>query len=310
MAKKKSNGIDLVGSELQNARMHNLGTAPASPGVGQVWYNTTDGYLYLRDGSGNRQLTTLTQVLGLRLDQFTAPNVALSMANQRIINLLDPTNPQDAATKAYVDALISGMRWKDAARVGSTTNISLSGLQTIDGVTVAAGDRVAVMGQTTGSQNGIYVAASGAWARSEDANTSAEVFAMSFFVSEGTNNGNKVYVCTTDAPISLGSTALAFSLIGSSTSFTQGTGILISGNQISIDTSVVTRKVVGQVGNGSSTSFTLLHNLGTKAIGLFMRKVSTDEAWDPDFTTPTINTVTVNFYTAPTTNEFEIVIFG
>lgn len=310
MARKVANGLDLVKTELQNARLHNLGTAPSSPGPGQVWFNTADGYLYYQDNSGIRQLAALTQTLGLRLDQFAAPNTALSMGNQRIINLLDPVNPQDAATKNYVDALIAGMRWKDAARVGSTTNITLSGLQTIDGVTVAAGDRVAVMGQTTGSQNGIYVAASGAWSRSADADTSAEVFAMSFFVSEGTANGNKVYVNTTDAPISLNSTALSFALIGSSTSFTAGTGILISGNQVSIDTNVVVRKVVAQVGNGAGLNFTILHNLGTKAVIVGMRKVSTDEAWEPDYTSSTLNTVTVYFTTAPAANEYECVVMG
>ena len=310
MAKKVANGLDFVKTEIQNARIHNLGAAPSGPGPGQIWYNTGDGYLYLQDNSGIRQLATLTQILGLRLDQFAAPNTALSLSSQRIINLLDPINPQDAATKNYVDALVAGMRWKEAVRVGSTTNIALSGIQTIDGITLVAGDRVAVMGQTTGSQNGLYVVASGAWTRSTDADTSSEVFAMSFFVSEGTASGNKVYVCTTDAPISLGSTSLAFALIGSSTSFTAGAGIIISGNQVSIDTNTVVRKVLAQLGNNSGTFFTIIHNLNTKAVIVGMRKVSTDEAWECDYTSATLNTVTVYFTTAPTVNEFECVVMG
>ncbi|RIV20790.1 head decoration protein [Fibrisoma montanum] len=235
----------------------------------------------------------------------------MNLNSQKITGLADPTSAQEAATKNYVDAAIQGVKWKDAVRVATTGNITLSGTQTIDGISVVAGDRVAVIAQSAGAQNGIYVAASGAWSRAADADSAAEVLGMSFFVSEGTSNGNKVYTMTTDAPITLGTTALVFAQIGGGgVSYSNGTGITISGNTISIDTAVVARKYVAQIGNGSLTSITVTHNLGTKAVVVALRKVSTDEHWLTDVTSATTNTVTLGFAVAPTTNEFEVIVIG
>ncbi|KRT69320.1 MAG: prophage MuMc02, head decoration protein [candidate division NC10 bacterium CSP1-5] len=100
---------------------------------------------------------------------------------------------------------------KDSVRAATTANITLSGEQTIDGVSVVAVDRVLVKDQSAGAENGIYVAASGAWSRAIDANTSAEVTpGMFVFVEEGTVNGDQGFVLTTNAPITLGTTALSF----------------------------------------------------------------------------------------------------
>ena len=99
---------------------------------------------------------------------------------------------------------------KDAVDVATTANITLSGEQTIDGV-LTSGSRVLVKDQTTGSQNGIYVSAEGAWSRSTDADTSAEVTSgMTVFVSGGTVKGGIVYALVTPDPITLGTTALTF----------------------------------------------------------------------------------------------------
>ncbi len=105
--------------------------------------------------------------------------------------------------------------YKDSVRVATTANITLSGEQTIDGVSVVAGDRVLVKNQSTGSENGIYVCASGAWSRAADADSSAEVTAGLFVtVSEGTTNADTFWLLTTNDPITLGSTALSFSQFG------------------------------------------------------------------------------------------------
>ena len=160
-----------------------------------------------------------TQVRTSRLDQLTAPTVALSLNSQKIINLATPTLDTDAATKAYVDALAQGLTWKASVRAATTANITLSGTQTIDGVAVIAGDRVLVKDQSTGSANGLYLVAAGAWARATDADASAEVPAgLAVFVSEGTVNGDKAWVLTTNAPITLGSTSLAFAQMTGSAS--------------------------------------------------------------------------------------------
>lgn len=111
------------------------------------------------------------------------------------------------ATQEYVDR----KNVREACRVATTANIALSGLQTIDGVTVVANDRVLVKNQTTGSQNGIYVAGAGAWTRALDADNALEVTdTMIVPVREGTANGDSIQMLTTNAPITVGTTALTF----------------------------------------------------------------------------------------------------
>lgn len=134
-----------------------------------------------------------------------------SMGAHKLTDLTDPSAAQDAATKAYVDAFAVGLNWKQAVRLSTTVNDSLSGLAARDGVTPVANDRVLVQAQTAGAANGIYVAAAGAWSRAADADTSAEVRAgMAVFVNEGTVYGDKALVLTTNDPITLGTTALVF----------------------------------------------------------------------------------------------------
>ena len=138
-----------------------------------------------------------------------------SMGSNRLTNVADPSSAQDAATKNYVDGLVRGLDWKASCRVATTANITLSGTQTIDGVSVLASERVLVKNQSTGSQNGIYVCDASTWSRAVDADASAEVTSgMSVTVTEGSTNGNKTFVLTTDDPITLGSTSLTFSQLG------------------------------------------------------------------------------------------------
>lgn len=102
-------------------------------------------------------------------------------------------------------------QYKSAVRAATAADISLSGLQTVDGVALAAGDRVLVKAQTTASQNGIYVAAAGAWTRADDADTDAKVKAgMLVPVEEGTRQRGTTWALTAPNPIAVGTTALTF----------------------------------------------------------------------------------------------------
>ena len=115
----------------------------------------------------------------------------------------------DAYTKTDIDGLLQGLKAKQSVRVATTANITLSGTQTIDGVAVVAGDRVLVKNQTTGSQNGIYVVAAGAWSRATDANAAAELTSAFVFVEQGTTNKDSAWVQTADS-ITLDTTALTW----------------------------------------------------------------------------------------------------
>lgn len=169
----------------------------------------------------------------------------VNFQNKKITNLADPVSAQDAATKAYVDAVKQALDIKDSVRAATTANITLSGAQTIDGVSVVAGDRVLVKDQTTGSANGIYVASLTAWTRAADANISAEVTpGMFVFVEEGTANGDSGYVLTTNASITLDTTSLTFTQFSGAGQITAGAGLTKTGNQIDVVTASSTRIVV------------------------------------------------------------------
>lgn len=303
-------GADLVGSQLINSVAENLGSTPGSPATGRFWFDTATGKFMYKDASGARDVTYLAQVLALRLDQFAAPTASVPFNSQKITGLADGTAAQDAVTYTQLLAVLQGRSFKDAVRAATTANITLSGAQTIDGISVIAGDRVLVKNQTTASGNGIYVAASGAWTRATDMDTSAEAIAgLSVNVAEGTTQGDTQWTMTTNAPITLGTTSLAFAQTGQGTTYVQGTGISITGGTIAIDTTVTVRKYAVDIGNGSLTSFTITHNLGTIDVQVTVRMNSTGEQVLIDNIAATINTVTIGaFATAPTTNQYRVIV--
>lgn len=187
-----------------------------------------------------------TQVRTSRLDQMAAPTAPVSANSQKITNLADPADAQDAATKAYVDATKQGLDVKDSVVVATTANITLNGTQTVDGVSLVAGDRVLVKNQTTGSENGLYsVVSGGAWTRTTDANTSAKVTSGMFvFVEQGTTNADSGWVLTTDGTITLGTTSLAFTQFSGAGQITAGAGLTKSGNTLDVGTASASRIVV------------------------------------------------------------------
>lgn len=112
---------------------------------------------------------------------------------------------------SYVADEIAKLDRKQSVRVATTANIVLSGAQTIDGIAVVAGDRVLVKSQTLAKDNGIYVAATGAWGRAKDADASVEVTSgLIVSVEEGTTLANTIWQLITDGVIVLGTTSLTF----------------------------------------------------------------------------------------------------
>ena len=149
----------------------------------------------------------------------------------------DPTQNLHAATKQYVDATAQGLDFKESVRAASVgANLSLTGEQTIDGVGVVSGDRVLVMDQDDAEDNGIYVASGSGWSRSADADSNAEVNSGMFvFVEEGTANDNTGWVLSTDEPITLGTTELAFIQFSGAGTYTAGLGLTLTGSSFAVD---------------------------------------------------------------------------
>ncbi|MDR3015121.1 MAG: head decoration protein [Delftia acidovorans] len=234
----------------------------------------------------------------------------LDASGNRVTNLADAVNPQDAVTKAQFDAGIQGIKWKDPVRAATTANITLSGTQTIDGVAVIAGDRVLVKNQTAGSANGIYMAAVGAWTRATDFDASSEVLGAATFVSEGLTNGNSQWFMTTDAPITIGTTALVFIQVNGGASYTAGNGISITGGVIAVDPGVVARKASTTVGDGTATTITVTHSLNTQDVVVSVRETATNAGVLCDWVANGVNTVQLTFAVAPTTGQYRATITG
>ena len=145
-----------------------------------------------------------------------ANNVTISGGS--VTGLGAPSGTSDAATKNYVDQAVAGLRTRIVAECATTANIDLTAdLQngdTIDGVTLATGDRVLVKDQSTGSQNGLYtVVASGTASRDTEYDTIAELSGQMVVINQGTTNDNKIFLCTTNNTATLGSDTITFTVI-------------------------------------------------------------------------------------------------
>lgn len=268
-----------------------------------------------------------------RLDQMAAPTADVSMNSHKLTNVTDPTAAQDAATKAYVDSVAAGLAPKDAVRAASTANGTLATAyengDTLDGVVLATGDRILLKAQTAGAENGIYtVNASGAPTRATDADSSGDLVGAAVFVSEGTINGNTLWVMTTDAPIVVGTTALVWSQFGGPGAYTAGTGLTLSGTQFALTTPVAVANggtnattVAGaktslgfltrQAFDSSiGTSTVCTHNLNTLDVQVSVWEVLSGLMVLADVVLTSVNVVTVNFSIAAGASQYRIVVIG
>ena len=263
---------------------------------------------------------------------LSAPTADISWGGFKITSLGTPTAATDAANKGYVDGVSQGLDFKTSVRVATTTNAALAtayeNTDTIDGTVLATGDRILIKDQTTASENGIYiVSVSGAPVRASDADASGEISnGALMYVETGTANGNQLWVCTATGatPWVPGTSTSTWSLYWQLTSVQtgagliatadviavgQGTGIIVNADDVAIDTALVVRKYSTDIGNGALTALPVTHSLGTKDVIVTCYDNTTPFAEiDVDVEHTSTSVVTLNFTTAPTSNQYRVTV--
>lgn len=248
----------------------------------------------------------------------------------RITNLLTPVSNSEPATKSYVDSAVEGLSWKASCRVATASNINLSSpSSTLDGVSIVQGDRILVRGQTTQSQNGIYLFDTGSspLVRSADASTFKELEQAVVTVEEGTSAATTFRQTQLNGVI--GTNNIVWEAFGTSApSASESTaGIAEIATQSEVDTGTddlrfITplklaswgsriRKFTTNIGDGSATSYTVTHNFNTRnvQVSVFYNSGNYDDVL-VDVQRSSVNAVTIIFSTAPTSNQFSVVVIG
>ena len=206
------------------------------------------------------KISNLTTDLGNKLSLSGGTMTgAIAMGTSKITGLGDPTSAQDAATKAYVDALAEGLHIHASVVAATTANITLAtdveNGDVLDGVTLATGNRILVKNQSTASQNGIYVvAASGAPSRAADFDSPAEIDGGDFvFVTGGTANDNKGFVQINTVG-TVGTDPIEFSQFSGAGTFTAGTGLTLDGSTFRLTAYLPASLTWGDLKNGKTIS--------------------------------------------------------
>ena len=254
----------------------------------------------------------------------------LDLSNQRISNLGDASAATDAVTLQQLQNYVNGLAFKEEVRVATTTNGTLATAyangQTVDGITLATGDRILIKNQTTQTENGIYtVNSSGAPTRATDADSATDLNQATVRVRLGTVNAGTQWTQSTDAP-TVGTSNIVWAASGgatysagngltlSSTTFSvnAGSGIIADGTSTRIDPSYsgLAKRYSANIGDGSTTSIAVTHSLGTKDVTWALRLNSNDAFVHTDAVATSTSVVTFTFATAPASGAIRVVVIA
>lgn len=207
----------------------------------------------------------------------------------KITNLLDPATAQEPATRAYVDSLVEGLAWKDSVRVKAPGNITLATPgASVDGITMAAGDRMLLASQTTATENGIYIwnGAATPATRAPDASTSNELENAVVTVEEGTSAGTAWRQSTVNFVLGTGTPTFATFGTAAAAATTTVAGIAELATQAEVDAGTDNATIVtpltlktspyphkgfaASIGDGSATSYVVTHNLNSLDVSVYV----------------------------------------
>ncbi len=229
-----------------------------NPTIGLATFSNGSGGTFLkltRDSYGRISQTTAVVAgdITALVNGTYAPIASPTFTGTVTLPTSTPSAALEAASKGYVDAMVAGQRIRNAVRVATTANGTLASAfangQTVDGVTLATNDRILIKNQSTGAENGVYIVqSSGAPVRATDfdgnSSTGEVVGGATFWVNEGTTNGDTAWTLTNDGTITVGTTALTFTQSSGLGQVTAGAGMTKTGNQIDVGTASSARIVV------------------------------------------------------------------
>ncbi|MCM2354614.1 MAG: hypothetical protein NDI63_13435 [Pseudobdellovibrio sp.] len=184
-------------------------SAIAASGVTSAGIISSLGYT----PADNASVTSLTSTVA---SSFTTLTNSVNTTGSSITTLTSTVNTLSTSITNLTAAVSGIATGAKVARFATLANITLSGLQTIDGSAVAAGDRVLVKNQTLRRNNGLYIAAAGAWTRAPELDTWTEILGAEVYVVEGLSNQGMAYMAnTTNINGTLNTTNIEWTVRGS-----------------------------------------------------------------------------------------------
>jgi hypothetical protein len=153
----------------------------------------------------------------------------------RVSGLALPQQGSDAVNLDYLNAKLRGIERKPNCRAATIGNIALTGLQTIDGISVVAGDKVLVWQQTNGIENGIYTVSATAWTRAEWLPNGVNASSVTTIVSEGNVNKDTEFMCLSNKGLDVvGISPLQWDVQNSAGKDTAGKGMKLEARRFNI----------------------------------------------------------------------------